>query len=53
MKKVSIVVILALLLLGGCGGKNAELQRAMALRAKLLTASVTFWAKEYRLEGLP
>lgn len=40
-----LAVILALLLLGGCGGKNAELQRAMALRAKLLGSCCSFEAE--------
>ena len=34
--------MLALLLLGGCKGPEAELDRAMALRAKLLASSVSF-----------
>ena len=37
-----LAVILALLLLGGCRGSEAELDRAMALRAKLLASSVSF-----------
>lgn len=35
-------VILAFLLLSGCEGPEAELDRAMALRAKLLASSVSF-----------
>lgn len=37
-----LAVILALLLLGGCKGSEAELDRAMALRAKLLASSISF-----------
>lgn len=40
-----LAVILALLLLGGCRGEDAELDRAMALRAKLLASSVSFDAE--------
>ena len=40
-----LAVILALLLLGGCKGPEAELDRAMALRAKLLASSVSFDAE--------
>jgi hypothetical protein len=40
-----IAVVLAALLLSGCGSKNAELERAMALRAKMLAASVSFDAE--------
>ena len=40
-----LAVILALLLLGGCKGAQAELDRAMALRAKLLASSVSFDAQ--------
>lgn len=36
---------MALLLLGGCKGAEAELDRAMALRAKLLASSVSFDAE--------
>ena len=35
-------LLLALLLLGGCKGPEGELDRAMALRAKLLASSVSF-----------
>ena len=37
-----LAVVLALLLLGGCKGPEGELDRAMALRAKLLASSVSF-----------
>lgn len=40
-----LAVILALLLLGGCKGPEAELDRAMDLRAKLLASSVSFDAE--------
>ena len=40
-----LAVVLALLLLGGCKGPEAELDRAMALRAKLLASSVSFDAE--------
>ena len=40
-----LAVILVLLLLGGCKGAQAELDRSMALRAKLLASSVTFDAQ--------
>ena len=40
-----IAVLLALLALSGCGGENGSLDRAMALRAKLLTSSVSFDAE--------
>ena len=40
-----LAVMLALLLLGGCKGPEAELDRAMALRAKLLASSVSFDAE--------
>ena len=43
MKMMAAVCIL--LLLTGCGTHDEELDRAMALRAKLLTASVTFEAE--------
>lgn len=43
MKMMAAVCIL--LLLTGCGKHDEELDRAMALRAKLLTASVTFDAE--------
>ena len=39
-----LAVILSLLLLGGCKGPEAELDRAMALRAKLLASSVSLIA---------
>ena len=38
-------VVLAVLLLAGCKGPEAELDRAMALRAKLLASSVSFDAE--------
>lgn len=37
-----IALLIVLLSLSGCGSKNAELDRAIALRAKLLTSSVSF-----------
>ena len=40
-----LAVMLALLLLGGCKGPEAELDRAMGLRAKLLASSVSFDAE--------
>lgn len=40
-----LAVMLALLLLGGCKGPEEELDRAMALRAKLLASSVSFDAE--------
>ena len=40
-----IGLLLAAFLLTGCGGENGELNRAMALRAKMLTASATFDAE--------
>ena len=40
-----LAVILALFLLAGCEGPDAELDRAMALRAKLLASSVSFDAE--------
>ena len=40
-----LAVILALFLLAGCDGSDAELDRAMALRAKLLASSVSFDAE--------
>ena len=40
-----IGILLAVLILSGCGSKDAELERAMALRATLLTSSVTFDAE--------
>ena len=40
-----IAVLLALLCLSGCGSKDAELERAMNLRAKLLTSAVSFDAE--------
>lgn len=40
-----VAVVLVLLLLTGCGGENGELDRAMALRAKMLTSSVSFDAE--------
>lgn len=40
-----IASLLLLLTLSGCGGKNAELERAMNLRALLLTSAVSFDAE--------
>lgn len=40
-----LAVILSLLLLGGCRGPEEELDRAMALRAKLPASSVSFDAE--------
>ena len=40
-----LAAVLALVCLTGCGSKDAELDRAMALRAKLLTSSVSFDAE--------
>lgn len=40
-----IALLLAALLMSGCGGENPELKRAMDLRAKLLTSSVSFDAE--------
>ena len=40
-----MAAVCILLLLTGCGKHDEELDRAMALRAKLLTASVTFEAE--------
>ena len=40
-----LAVVLSLLLLSGCSGKEAELDRAMALRAKLLTSCCSFDAQ--------
>lgn len=40
-----LAVIFMLLLLSGCEGREAELDRAMTLRTKLLTASVSFDAE--------
>lgn len=40
-----LALLLGLVLLTGCGSKNEELSRAMALRAKLLTSSVSFDAE--------
>ena len=44
MKKLSVLLIV-LLFLGGCSGKQEELERAMTLRAKLLASECTFDAK--------
>lgn len=44
MKKVA-ALLLALVLLAGCSGKEAELDRAMTLRAKLLASGCTFDAE--------
>ena len=38
MKKLAVLLIV-LLFLGGCSGKQEELERAMALRAKVLTSA--------------
>ena len=43
MKRI-LAILLALLLLSGCGGRGSELDRAMALRTKLLSQGVTFHA---------
>lgn len=40
-----LAVVISLLLLSGCSGKNTELQRAMELRTKLLGACCTFDAE--------
>lgn len=40
-----VALVLAVLLLSGCNGENPELKRAMDMRARLLTASVTFEAE--------
>lgn len=40
-----LALLLALTLLTGCAGKDEELGRAMALRVKLLTSSVSFDAE--------
>lgn len=40
-----IALLLALLALSGCGGENGSLDRAMNLRAKLLTSAVSFDAE--------
>ena len=40
-----IAFLLALLTFSGCGGKDAELKRAMDLRAKLLASCVSFDAE--------
>ena len=40
-----LAVVISLLLLSGCNGKNAELQRAMELRTRLLGACCTFDAE--------
>ena len=44
MKKLSVLLIV-LLFLGGCSGKQEELERAMTLRAKLLASECSFDAK--------
>lgn len=40
-----LAVVISLLLLSGCNGKNTELQRAMELRTRLLGACCTFDAE--------
>ena len=40
-----LAVVISLLLLSGCNGKNTELQRAMELRTKLLGVCCTFDAE--------
>ncbi len=44
MKKLSVLLVL-IVLLGGCSGKQEELERAMTLRAKLLASGCSFDAK--------
>ena len=44
VKKLSVLLIV-LLFLGGCSGKQEELERAMTLRAKLLASECSFDAK--------
>lgn len=44
VKKLAVLLIV-LLFLGGCSGKQEELERAMALRAKLLASECSFHAK--------
>ena len=44
MKKLSVLLIV-LLFLSGCSGKQEELERAMTLRAKLLASECSFDAK--------
>ena len=44
MKKLSALLVL-ILLLGGCSGRQEELERAMTLRAKLLASECSFDAK--------
>ena len=44
MKKLSVLLIV-LLFLGGCSGKQEELERAMTLRAKILASECSFDAK--------
>lgn len=44
MKKI-LCAVLAALLLAGCSGKNEELDRAMTLRAEMLSKAVAFDAK--------
>ena len=44
MKKLAVLLIV-LLFLGGCSGKQEELERAMTLRAKLLASECSFDAK--------
>lgn len=45
LKRVVSILLLLVLLLSGCTGKNEELERAMALRADMLGKSVCFDAK--------
>ena len=44
MKKLSVLLVF-ILLLGGCSGRQEALERAMALRAKLLASTCSFEAK--------
>ena len=44
VKKLSVLLIV-LLFLGGCSGKQEELERAMTLRAKILASECSFDAK--------
>ena len=44
VKKLAVLLIV-LLFLGGCSGKQEELERAMTLRAKLLASECSFDAK--------
>lgn len=44
MKRI-ICILLVLMLLAGCSGKNEELDRAMTLRAEMIAKAVTFDAE--------